>query len=403
MSSTIKESQIQSGLSKVQNLGRYEETFEIDGQTITLRNLRPHEVERAQEGCREKFELFQESQDANRLRQWLKALQVNLLSYAVVQINETDLRGVDYIETDRVDPETGKPRKFRKPKYLRQKVLRGWTTDVIDACFRKFKEVTSHAEDRVQDQLEFEEDSYEEKIDHLEDEIDRLRQKQDSLENQDLEDIDDIGVEPGEGLTKEDFKNMVFNPEEVDEIDEDEIELGGGEEESQQQQQERQRQPNQPANPERQPQQAAQNQQPVPPQNQPRPQASQQQQEVEYVDQAGNPLTGKELEAAKRQDEMLRQRQEGSQTPPQTRPAEVVPDDEILTGSQAHERAQKVNAQKMREEDEEIPVAEGFGNLEPERLNQPVKKAGDEDEEDEQPPVNEDPKGASNPDFEGDL
>lgn len=361
--SSIHINKVKNGLKEIANLGKEEETFEIRGQEITLKTLTPTEKEKAERRCQPILSEAQEKDDFVLMQRWLNRLKIEMLSYSIIEIGDVNFRGIDEIETDRVDPDTGEAIKLEKHIYLRQ-FLENWNEEAVNITFKKFRELTERTERELNDEVEFEEEDLDVKIEKKKEELRELEREKREKEDSELEEEERfIQEKTGNSISKEDLKDEFYSP-----VSEEEIEERGEETQEQREvveQSELQAQS--------QSQTRTQQQKPQTGTSQTGQSRSGQQGEVEYVDEEGNPLKGQELERAKELDKQLQkkknQEMEAEREPLNQTQAEVR---EGEFPAEESRNKPKRNAQKASNpvNKEDLPISDTFSDMEPETLTE---------------------------------
>lgn len=144
---TIQENRILEALTKASNIGLVEESVTVMGCRVVLRNLRPEEY---QEVTKETEGML----DA----EFLFAYQMGHICRAIVEIADTDLRSVDFIETevpDKANPGQTKKAKLERHDWLRRVVLSTWGREALSTLYRKFADVLQKADDMSVDGVQF--------------------------------------------------------------------------------------------------------------------------------------------------------------------------------------------------------------------------------------------------------
>lgn len=124
-------------LSKVSQIGKGELPFEIDGTRIVLRVTDPDEDVEAQTWARAGVEGIDDA--ARREITFRNLLRRAILGFAIVQIDNLDLRGVDRIDTGERLPD-GTPIMLPRSTALR-KIVEGWSNTLQVAVFQKYNEL----------------------------------------------------------------------------------------------------------------------------------------------------------------------------------------------------------------------------------------------------------------------
>lgn len=285
MSKTIHISQIEEGIKKVRKLGHLEETFDILGQSITLRTVLRKELEAANQVCQPLFDLSQKSEDTFSFSNWIQAMKIETLTYAIMELDSIDFHDVDYITTNDIDEQTGHPIKIQKHVFVRG-IVAGWEDSVIDTVFKKFNELTERAQVKAVEGVEFEENDPQVRIEELEQELKTLRsqiqKEKDSKAQQ--------GAVEDSSIDKEVLKERMFSePEPVNEPEGHRTAPPSEENEGYMYEQKRGA-TSQPNNPHQESVGGDHTQQPL------------------YYNEDGDPLTGDELAAAEAQDRLLQER-----------------------------------------------------------------------------------------------
>ena len=131
---TLLETKILGALQKARNVGIVEETFALDGCSITVHNLRADEYTTV-------LAEIKELEDA----EYLYAFQTGHLCRAIVEINGIDLRDIDYVDAVAED---GKKVSLERHEWVRQKVVSTWGREALATAYRKLLDAVAKA-DRV--------------------------------------------------------------------------------------------------------------------------------------------------------------------------------------------------------------------------------------------------------------
>jgi hypothetical protein len=287
---------LKESFDRASRVGHKETVFSVDGQKIGIRTLTSKEQNEAQNKARPLFEEAQEKDDLPSWQKWVRTNKIELLSRAIIQIGEANLRQVDYIETNERDEATGKLIRKPKPLVLRD-FLENMNSKMLDVCFRKFRENAQAAEEELLDQVEFRSGDIDEKIKQKESELEELREmKEKRADDPSIE--DDRFVE--EALSEDDLKDQFYSPS-PEEMTEDDLEkIREAEDETF----ERVENGDDPGSRSREPdlEQDASEQG-----SRSQPDRSNSQ-NAQYVDEEGEPLKGEELQKAQMEDELYRQK-----------------------------------------------------------------------------------------------
>ena len=307
MSNTIHINKIEQGLEKVRELGHASDTFQVCGHTIGVRTLSRPQLREINLYCKPYLEDAQEQDTTFAMTDWMQKVREETLAHAIVLVNDVDLRGVEFVQ---LADEDGEPVKKQKHVVVRE-ILQNWANSTLSVVYDKYREVVEQADEDLQDSVDLESDSAKiTRIKALQKKMDKLKRKvpDDLLEKEGLIETqsdanDDTQSKTRTSVNKDQLKKQMFSP--TDEGDAP-VQLGKvaprpGENEEQEisrAEQEYQREQDD----------LHQKQGPAPDEHQ--------KEELTYVDEYGNPLTGSQLDAAKAQDELLtkrkRQREEAS-------------------------------------------------------------------------------------------
>jgi hypothetical protein len=373
MSSSIHINEIKDNLDKIKNLGHNKETFDIEGTKITLRTVTPKEREYAKERCDPHFQRAKEENDVVHIQKWMEKMKVEVLSYSIIRIGEIDLEGIDYIKTDEVDEESGKKIKKKKHIYLRE-FLEDWNDELINICFKKFRQITEEMEENLNNQVEFPEDDIDTRIEKKKQELEELRTKKKQMEQ---EKENDISENLSSDISKEDLKEEVFSPEKATSESEYVEKTFPAKESSKNMEEEFVEEDEDPYVEES--------------------SNHDQEQEVEYVDNEGNPLEGDELKKAREMDrlyeEKMGENREGRE--PLNKQNPNVRSGNLPEDSQDQAKRTR-NAQKARNpvNKDELPIADGFQEIEPEVLG------GESERPEQNENIEVNPKPSENPNYD---
>lgn len=143
---SISARKLQDSLARAREIGIVEQDVEIEGTKIILRNLRPDQYEAAMAECKETTDL-----------EYLNNFQKSHISRAIAEVNDVNLRKVDFIEVEEQDPKTGKERvvKVETHAYLRQNLIDHWPKEVVFIVYRKFMDAVAEAERKSSEKVTF--------------------------------------------------------------------------------------------------------------------------------------------------------------------------------------------------------------------------------------------------------
>jgi hypothetical protein len=191
---------LECAFAPIEEVGKGEVEFEVNGTTITLRRLLPE-----QEAEVQKFAvstLKNEDESAGNAMDYIERFKLAVLSYALVSIGSMDLRGVDYIETNEVLT-NGVVVKIPKHQALRKMFLQ-WSAPVRIAMFRKYSNLLAEVELKAEKAIQFDPTDLDAEILRTEERLVSLKETRD---------------QNNEGLESEISKivKSVVNKEDIDE------------------------------------------------------------------------------------------------------------------------------------------------------------------------------------------
>jgi hypothetical protein len=169
---------LERAMAPLVEIGQDEVTFEAGHTTVTLRVLTPEEelaVQRYAAGS------VVDQQDTHGAQEFLDRFQTAVLSYAIVALGETDLRGVTLVNTGEVLP-NGKPVSVPKHKAMRDLLTR-WTRPVMDSVFRKYGEALDKVEQKASKAIHFEPADLTTEIERLEARVTLLKEERERRAN----------------------------------------------------------------------------------------------------------------------------------------------------------------------------------------------------------------------------
>lgn len=136
---------LRTALEPLTKFGTEEHTFEVEGTVVTLRPLLPREEIAAQQYASEVLTLTQAEEglgEDDRLTRtaalrYMDQFRIAVIAHALVQINTTDLRNVDTIETGEV-LDNGVRVKVPRHVALRDIMADSWSRGMITITFSKY-------------------------------------------------------------------------------------------------------------------------------------------------------------------------------------------------------------------------------------------------------------------------
>lgn len=141
----VSSAKLREALVQVTDLGLHEEPFEMLGQSMVVRNLRPEEHNAVLAECEGLDNL-----------PYMTTHMMGNVSRALVELNGVDLREVSFVE-DEVPDEKGRPKKVRleKHKWLEKNVLSLWRGDALYLTYLKVQDAILVANRRAREGITF--------------------------------------------------------------------------------------------------------------------------------------------------------------------------------------------------------------------------------------------------------
>lgn len=163
---------LERALAPIEEIGQGELTFPIGTVNITLRVLTPEQevdVQRyASEAVQDKDESVSNTAD------YLERFKIAILSHAITQVGDQDLRDVDLVETGEKLP-NGVSVKLPKVQALR-KVLLKWTGTIRTNVFRKYGELIERVERKAEIAIQFDPADLDAEIERVEGRLAALKE-----------------------------------------------------------------------------------------------------------------------------------------------------------------------------------------------------------------------------------
>lgn len=135
-----------SSLDRAKKVGIVEDSFDLDGCPITLRNLLPTEYEKIAEECSELEDLA-----------YVNNFQKAHLARALQEIDGVSFRDVTFIECDDPNAKKNGPPTIKREKHVwvRANIIDTWGKEAIDVAFRKLGDIISLAEKKSKKDVTF--------------------------------------------------------------------------------------------------------------------------------------------------------------------------------------------------------------------------------------------------------
>lgn len=159
-------------MAPLTELGKGEDSFEVDGLVITIRTLTPEEEISIQRYARGALTEGDANDQINAL-DYLDRFRAGCLGHAIVQIGGLDFRGVTTVETGEVLP-SGVAVKVKKHEAIMQ-VIQTWSRPMTVAVFQRFTSLMERIETNVEKSLKFDDDHIEAEIARLDEKLSELK------------------------------------------------------------------------------------------------------------------------------------------------------------------------------------------------------------------------------------
>ena len=201
---------LKSAFTNISEIGKGEETFEINGTHITIRMLLPsEEVEVQKLSTLAYAEENREDNEASgnlATAKYLETFKSAVLAYAIVQVNDLDLRNTSFVPTGETLP-NGKPIKVTKVKAMRE-MLSSFSRRAMDNMFQRYSDLSTRIDIETEKSLDYE------PID-LSAEIERLEERLSSLKTKQEVSLKTAGIEESEEQVKEDVSTLIQQQQSV--------------------------------------------------------------------------------------------------------------------------------------------------------------------------------------------
>jgi hypothetical protein len=167
---------LQRVLAPIEQVGREEITFEAEGHTITLQPLLPKDEVLVQKWAQTALEGHEDEKGTDRYAalDFFNKFRIGSISFALIEVDGTDFRGVDFIETTDTTA-SGKKVRVTRAAALRKIITAQWSRSLVMATFGKYGELMSRVEERGENLVEYEPSD-------LDAELERVRRRVTDLE-----------------------------------------------------------------------------------------------------------------------------------------------------------------------------------------------------------------------------
>lgn len=171
---------LKSAFTNISEIGKGEETFEITGTQITIRMLLPNEEVEVQKlstlAYAEENKEDNEASGNLATAKYLETFKVAVLAYAIIQVNDLDLRNTSFVPTGDTLP-NGKPVKVTKVKAMRD-MLSSFSRKAMDNMFQRYSDLSTRIDIQTEKSLDYEPIDLTAEIERLEERLESLKAKQ---------------------------------------------------------------------------------------------------------------------------------------------------------------------------------------------------------------------------------
>ena len=200
---------LKRALAPIEQVGKDEAVFDVEGHTLAIRPLLPKEEVEVQRFSQEVLKGHQDDKGTDRYAamDYFDTFRVEALSYALVQVDGLDLREVEYIATGEMNT-AGKP--IRVPRHVAlRSIIKGWSRIMIMGAFDKYTELLSRVEEKAETLIKFDPADLGVEIDRVEKRLEKLKAERDTRAKGDknlpadqVRTINDIGkVRPSQAMS----------------------------------------------------------------------------------------------------------------------------------------------------------------------------------------------------------
>lgn len=161
---------LENAFSPITEIGREELTFEACGRSMTVRQVPSEEEVEVSRYARVHLEqVAEDAPDSDKeaaLQSFLDRFKIGILSYAIVEIDDMDLRDVDFIPTGEV-LDNGVPVRITKFQAI-EKIISGWPRNVLNSVYVMYGELSTRIELKAEKVIHFKHTDLDAEIERLE-------------------------------------------------------------------------------------------------------------------------------------------------------------------------------------------------------------------------------------------
>lgn len=171
---------LEAAVTKVEQIRDDELTFEAGDSVITLRGLRPDEDTSVQRYANEVLPKDGSPADQTTLADFMDRMRFGILGYSVVQIDDLDLRNVEYLDAEDEDGT------YQIPKHegLRELIKKSWSRAMMSVVFKKFTELLDKIEIRAEKAVHFDPEDLDDEISRIETRLSELKESKSKREDE---------------------------------------------------------------------------------------------------------------------------------------------------------------------------------------------------------------------------
>lgn len=168
---------LERALSPIEDIGREELVFPVNGVPVTLKVLSPEEETEVHRFSTSEIGDGDESLAA--ASSFLERLKLGILSYAIIAVGDNDFHDSPFVETGESLGEGSK--RVRVPRYMAMRdLIKRWPGAIRTALFRKYVELLDRVEKKAEAAIQFEPADNEVEIERLEKKLKTLREERET-------------------------------------------------------------------------------------------------------------------------------------------------------------------------------------------------------------------------------
>lgn len=173
-------SKLKSSFKRIQALADDEKEIKIDGAPpIVVKVLDFVQSLKIQSASVTMFTEADGYEESAQLMGYMRQMHESTLAGAIVQIDDLDLRGVEFIETGEVT-ETGTPVKVPKDEMLKEFIAR-WNTTIVSELYNRYTEFQTEVESRIERAIAADVTEIDTEIERCQQRIQELNERKDSM------------------------------------------------------------------------------------------------------------------------------------------------------------------------------------------------------------------------------